>query len=219
MSPKELPLFPLRTVLFPGMILPLHIFEMRYRIMIDACLQENQPFGVLLIQEGHEVGGPAVTYRIGTSAYITQAESLPDGRMNIVSVGYQRFALRTIREERPYKVGIIEDVPLPLGNVQSVKTLTKQLGQEIQQYLELMSASGGKVLEIDIVPEEGHALAYFAAIILMLRPEEKQQLLEADNVGAMLMMQRAIVRRELGFLRYGLGHDDTLDAQPLISVN
>jgi hypothetical protein len=82
-----------------------------------------------------------------------------------------------------------------------------------------MSASGGKVLEIDTIPEEVHALAYFAASILMVRPEEKQRLLEADNVSAMLMMQRAIVRRELGFLRYGLGYDDTLDTRPLISVN
>jgi Lon protease-like protein len=93
MSVRELPLFPLQTVLFPGMVLPLHIFEARYRTMIDLCLRENKPFGVLLIRDGHEVGGPAITYRMGTSAYITQAETLPDGRINILSVGYQRFSL------------------------------------------------------------------------------------------------------------------------------
>jgi Lon protease-like protein len=187
--------------------------------MIDLCLRENKPFGVLLIRDGHEVGGPAITYRMGTSAYITQAETLPDGRINILSVGYQRFSLREIREDRPYQVGIVEDTPLPLGDEPQVKTLAKELSQDLQRFLTLLHTSGGKHLELDTIPEDGHALAYLVAIILALRLEEKQRLLEASDVQSMLIMQRRFVRRELGFLRYGLGQDEATNTTPSIFMN
>ena len=70
----QLPLFPLNLVLFPGMDLPLHIFEERYKSMIGDCLNQNLPFGVVLIKEGLEVGTPAEPERIGTSARILHAE-------------------------------------------------------------------------------------------------------------------------------------------------
>src|SRR5687767_6893854 len=110
---REMPLFPLNTVLFPGMVLPLHIFEPRYKIMIAECVKENKPFGVILIKEGAEVGGSATTYTFGTSAYVTQVEKLQDERMNIQTVGYQRFKLHDLKEGRPYQVGLVEDVPIP----------------------------------------------------------------------------------------------------------
>src|SRR4051812_43493059 len=91
--PEELPLFPLNTVLFPGMPLPLHIFESRYREMITVCSRDERPFGVVLIREGQEVGEPAEPFTVGTMARIVGVDRLPDGRMNIVTVGTQRFRL------------------------------------------------------------------------------------------------------------------------------
>jgi len=76
----QLDLFPLHTVLFPHMRLPLHIFEPRYRVMIRACIDEERPFGVALIRSGEEVGGPAEPHGVGTTARITSHETLPDGR-------------------------------------------------------------------------------------------------------------------------------------------
>ena len=84
----KLALFPLHTVLFPGMALPLHIFEPRYRQLVDHCLETNSAFGVVLIQSGREVGGPAIPHTIGTTARITAAERLPDGGLNIEAVGH-----------------------------------------------------------------------------------------------------------------------------------
>src|SRR6185369_3018170 len=110
---REMPLFPLNTVLFPGMVLPLHIFEPRYKVMISECVRDNKPFGVILIKEGVEVGGPALTYEFGTSAYITQIEQLGNEQMNIQTVGYQRFKLHGLREGRPFQVGLVEDLPIP----------------------------------------------------------------------------------------------------------
>ena len=78
-SAMEMPLFPLNVVLFPGMALPLHIFEPRYREMINRCLDENLAFGVVLIKEGPEVGGDALPRRVGTAARIVKVDRQPDG--------------------------------------------------------------------------------------------------------------------------------------------
>ena len=84
---SNLPLFPLNTVLFPGMVLPLHIFEERYKLMMNRCLEQERPFGVVLIREGAEVGEQAVPYDVGTTSVIAGVTRYDDGRMNIVSLG------------------------------------------------------------------------------------------------------------------------------------
>ena len=93
-SERALPLFPLeQVVLFPGMSLPLRIFEERYKVMIGACQVTDQLFGVLLIRTGSEVGEPAVPERVGCTARMLRVDRLPDGRMNILTIGEQRFRL------------------------------------------------------------------------------------------------------------------------------
>ena len=88
----ELALFPLFTVLFPGMPLHLHIFEPRYRLMIQRCLEANQPFGVVLIRKGEEAMGPlAEPYITGCTARIARTERLRDGSMNLTVLGEERF--------------------------------------------------------------------------------------------------------------------------------
>jgi Lon protease-like protein len=103
-------LFPLQSVLFPGMRMPLHIFEDRYKTMIRECIEEDAPFGVLLIRVGAEVGGAAVPYGIGTTARINQVEYLDDGRMNIFAIGEQRFRVVKLDTSRDYLSGEIEYV-------------------------------------------------------------------------------------------------------------
>src|ERR1044071_7959382 len=91
---RVLPLFPLeQVVLFPGMPLPLRIFEERYKFMIGACQVTDQLFGVLLIRTGLEVGAPAVPERVGCTARMVRVDRLPDGRMTILTIGETRFRL------------------------------------------------------------------------------------------------------------------------------
>ncbi|MEM7800244.1 MAG: LON peptidase substrate-binding domain-containing protein, partial [Chloroflexota bacterium] len=111
MSQYDLPLFPLNTVLFPGMPLALHIFEERYKLMINTCVSEGKPFGVVLIKNGREAGGSAEPYSIGCKASISQLQPLRDGRMNLVANGEDRFKIHTISNEKPYLVGKVEDLP------------------------------------------------------------------------------------------------------------
>ena len=103
-----LPLFPLNLVLFPGMPLPLHIFEERYKAMIGECVDTQQPFGVVLIKDGLEVGEPAEPVKTGTSARIIRVDRLEDGRMNILTQGERRFRVLEITQNVPHVVGNIE---------------------------------------------------------------------------------------------------------------
>jgi Lon protease-like protein len=91
--PDEISLFPLHTVLFPGGLLPLRVFEPRYMEMVSACLRGNEPFGVCLIREGREVGAPAVPHSVGCLARIAQWDMQQLGVLNIVARGERRFRI------------------------------------------------------------------------------------------------------------------------------
>ena len=88
-----IPLFPLNTVLLPGIALPLHIFEQRYKVMISECVASSGRFGVVLIAAGREVGAPATPYRVGTTARIVGVDRFEDGRMNLFCIGDARFRI------------------------------------------------------------------------------------------------------------------------------
>ena len=103
-SVRELPLFPLpELVLFPGQSLPLHIFEYRYRMMINTVLESDRMFGVLMWDS--ETGKPA---NIGCVAQILQYHRLPDDRFKILTLGQQRFRVLDYVRETPYRVGLVE---------------------------------------------------------------------------------------------------------------
>ncbi len=104
----EIPLFPLRTVLFPGMPLPLRIFEERYKTMVQELLASRGSFGVVLIREGQEVGGGAVPHKVGTLARITECEEVQGGRFVLTAKGTRRFRLVKMLAPRPYPYGEIE---------------------------------------------------------------------------------------------------------------
>ncbi len=105
---SPLALFPLGTVLFPEMLMPLHVFEPRYRMLLRRSLEREEPFGVALIKSGVEVGGPADPHPVGTTARVVGATALPDGRSLIVCQGERRFAIESIDAERePYLVATV----------------------------------------------------------------------------------------------------------------
>ncbi len=140
----ELPLFPLNTVLFPGMPISLHIFEPRYKLMVEECLQSSQPFGVVLIRDGVEALGPlAEPHMVGCTAQITQIERLEDGRLNIIAIGVDRFHIRSLSHDKPYLVGVVETFPLDHGDPESVETAGERLRPWVERYL-VYSGAGGQ---------------------------------------------------------------------------
>lgn len=212
--PRELPLFPLNTVLFPGMILPLHIFEPRYKLMIGRCITENNPFGVVLIRSGQEVGGPATPYMVGTSAYVRKVDQLSDGRMNIECVGYQRFKIHEIARTTPYLVGLTEPMPSLEDDAPGVPGLAATLRGLLPGYLNLVSQATGKSLPIETLPFQGDALAYWTAIIAPLDNADKQSLLECEQLTTLLDMEIALIRKETLLLNALLRSESNRPDQP-----
>jgi Lon protease-like protein len=195
MTSYELPLFPLRTVLFPGQTLPLHIFEPRYREMITRCLETDRKFGVVLIREGVEVGGPATPHDVGTIAEIQDVERLPDGRMNIITVGRDRFRVEDYDTSRSYLVGRVTPWPWSAELFQE-EALSRAVGRQLDRYLGLFSQASDTDLRVDFPQQHPATLAVMAAIILQVPPEEKQMLLEVPSVDELLRRLDELLRNE-----------------------
>jgi uncharacterized protein len=198
---RELPLFPLQTVLFPGMSLPLHIFEERYKLMIGRCVERSQPFGVVMIRTGEEVGPGATIHSVGTTAHITQVERLPGGRMNIGTLGYKRFKIAELRFDEPYLVGMVEDYPLL--NVQSpdARVITAKLTPILRSYLEIFASLGNVELNMEDLPEEPETLAFLTAIILRTPMKDKQELLAQPDLVNLLRSEYRILHREAQIMK------------------
>lgn len=191
-----LPLFPLHTVLFPGQLLPLHIFEERYRQMIGECLRLSRPFGVVLIQDGDEAGDQSVEpHEVGTTAHIVQAEQLDDGRLNIMCVGHTRFRITATYRDLPYLRGAIDWWPWePLDEDHS--PLVGTVRTRLDRYLKLLGTMVQSEITVEI-PAEAPALANLVAAVLQIEAGEKQQLLTTHSIGELLDRELSVLQREL----------------------
>lgn len=203
---REMPLFPLDTVLFPGMPIHLHIFEPRYRQMIQHCLESSRPFGVVLIRRGMEANGPlAEPENIGTAAVITEVERLPDGRMNIIALGDERFRILELKHDLPYLVGKVECLPLqPPVTLEMISGL-RRLRPLVRHYLFLLSRQFHENLDLSrlSMPDDpGHALN-MAAGLLQIPPAEKQPLLAAVGATDLFNQVERLYRREIALLSGG----------------
>ena len=188
-----LSLFPLNVVLFPGMALPLHIFEERYKAMIGDCIDHEQPFGVVLIHEGQEVGEPAEPFKVGTSARILRQERLAEGRMNILSRGEQRFETAEITQRLPHLVGRVKYLQEVPGEVPS-ETIA-EAGEAYSTFLRnLASLSGGWTSQVE-VPQDSLPLSYGIASTLDLPRHVRQELLELPTAGQRLERLLPLLKR------------------------
>lgn len=199
----ELSLFPLNTVLFPGMPLALHIFEDRYKIMIGECIDARKPFGVVLIKRGAEALGPlADPHLIGCMAQITQVQRLDEGRLNIAAIGRERFRILSLERGMPYLIGQVEEYPLTGWEPEHLMTTADRLRPLITRYMNELSQIEGVDLDPEQIPEEPVKLAYFGAALLQVPAEQKQTLLSTGEAAEMLTEMRHLYRRELSFVRY-----------------
>ncbi|HHY57732.1 MAG TPA: hypothetical protein GYA08_20090 [Chloroflexi bacterium] len=199
----ELPIFPLKhVVLFPGMVLPLHIFELRYREMINRCIDEHLPFGVVLIREGQEVGAPAKPHTVGTAARIARVERLDDGRMNITTVGTQRFRILELHTHHSYLTATVRHFPVVNGATQLAADLSQRVRPQVLEYVALLSKAANVNLTLDRLPEDPLTLAMLVAISLQVGDLDKQHLLEAAGVPEMLALEGRLLAREMLLLQY-----------------
>ncbi len=206
----ELPLFPLNTVLFPGQVLPLRIFEERYRLMIRRCLAEDLPFGVVLIKRGREVAtfndDDAEPYSVGTVARIIESTHLTNGSMNIVTVGVERFRIRKLLHDQPYLRGEVVTLPMvdPSDDA-AIEAAAARVKEEVNRYIELISDAAGLQIQIEETPSAAQQVGYLAAITMQIDNREKQELLGSPSVGQMLRRELALLSRENALLTWMSG--------------
>lgn len=196
----DLRLFPLQTVLFPGMRLPLHIFEDRYKLMVRECIESDAPFGVVLIRSGAETGAPATPHHVGTTARITQVEYIDDGRMNLLTIGEQRFRINRISTDRPYLVGDVEIIDQQRGH-EGARGLIERARDVFNEYLKLYLALGDQWTRgVDLPSDPGDASDYIAART-EAPVELKQAWLEELDPEARLSRQLELISDELPDMR------------------
>jgi Lon protease-like protein len=210
----EIPLFPLNTVLFPGTPIHLHIFEERYKQMINLCLQEHRPFGVVLIRNGIEALGPlAEPFHIGCSAEIAHVQHLDDGRMNLVAVGQERIRILSFdNQTQPYLVGQARSYPLTNPDPPAVAAQAVLLRHQFEQLVELLSKAGGSQLDLSQLPQDGLSLAFLAAAVLQISPLQKQELLSIERADKLLDRLQLLYRRELTLMQTVMADVKSLQA-------
>ncbi len=212
-----MPLFPLNTVLFPGMPLPLHIFEERYKKMIQLCLDEDVPFGVALIRHGSEALGPlAEPHFIGCTARITDVQNLAEGRMNITTLGEHRFRILSLDYDSIYLTGEVELYPISAEKSDQLLPASRRLAPKVRQYMHLLNEIDDIELDPDNLPEDPLELAHLGAILLQMPPEKKQELLISATALDMLDAANKIFDREIAFLRAIIDHGKDENHNPII---
>lgn len=183
MATRTLPLFPLNAVLVPGMLMPLQIFEDRYKQMLRDCQAEGGEFGIVLIREGEEVGGTAEPCSVGTLAKIQQCMPAADGRFLIQTQGLQRFRIVRLLHDRAYLRAEVEMFNETRANRRSaeVKKLMAETTEAYQKYLELIRRMGGQVGEIIESALDPEFLSWLVASTLLVPPQARQELLEIEE--------------------------------------
>jgi Lon protease-like protein len=184
----------------------LHIFEERYKQMINLCIDKRQPFGIVLIETGTaelsaEDARPAEPYPIGCTAQITQVQRLSQGRMNITAIGRERFRIMTLSHDLPYLTGQVELIPLYQNDAESLIKGGNHLRHWVDRYLGILERAGQVQFNSRQLPREPLSLAYLASMLLQgISLTQKQQLLEARDAVTMLRDLRTIYRREVALL-------------------
>lgn len=212
-APIELPLFPLGLVLYPGVMLPLHIFEERYRMLVRELLDQQdgtRVFGVVAIQAGREVGTEGITalHEIGCTAELRYAEAYQDGRFDIIATGVTRFRLLRVQDSAPMRAQV--ELLAENRSGQAVN-LAGRVGRQFLAYrAALMTAQGVGEDETDpaedaiVLPEDPAELAYLVASAMILDLTDKQQLLAAATVDDRLRLELTLLKRESSMVS-GLG--------------
>jgi hypothetical protein len=198
-------MFPLGSVLFPGALLPLHVFEYRYRRLVQDCLAGEPEFGVVLIDRGHEVGGGDVRREVGTVARILEVRELPDGRYVMSAAGVRRIRVRSWMDDAPYPVADVDDWPDEdaslatsdrVGEVANQARRVRALASELE--------AGGGPLEIEIA-EDPLLASYHLCALAPVGPEDSYQLLACPGPVARLEHLEALLTETEMVLQLRLG--------------
>jgi len=202
---EMLPLFPLGAVLYPGMLLPLHIFEERYRQLVSDLLDGAAPrrFGVIAIRKGRETGidGVRSLYEIGCTATVRRVERHEDGRYDIVAVGTERFRLLRLDQTRPYLQGEVEILAEEPPDAAAAGPAVRLIQAAFREYLDALTEWGGATVRLEDLPGEPVLLSFIVAAAMVVDLPERQALLAEPDTLRRLALERSLLSRETAMLR------------------
>jgi hypothetical protein len=222
MVSSPLPLFPLNTPLVPGLVLPLHIFEPRYRGLVEELLavedEDDREFGIVAVRDGRDPSrdGLSALYPVGTATVLREAERLDDGRFEIVTTGSRRFRLLEVDTRAPLlraEVEFLEDVSDPADAL-----LATQVSRRFRLYRGALSGQvpdasdwDGEDVEDAELPDDPTVLSYLVTAAMVLPTDERQSLLAAATTGDRLVLARSLLGRETALI-------STLSAVPSLDL-
>jgi uncharacterized protein len=200
-SIRRLRLFPLNSVLFPGAALNLHIFESRYKQMINECLETGEGFGVALIAEGAEAGDPNVTpHEVGSIAEIVEVQPLAFGRFYVSTIGRERFRITEIVSREPFLTVTAEVLEEDLTDEDEAEQLSLRVRRLFAEYIALVVEFSGREAAIDI-PEDAQGTSFLVGDTLQIAEAKKQRLLELGSTTQRLAAEADFLERLLPQLR------------------
>lgn len=201
-TPERLPLFPLGTVLFPGMLLPLHLFEERYRRLMEDRHGADPIFGVVLTRHGREVGDRPKIHEVGTAASLVGAGRYPDGRFDVVVSGARRFRVAAGDWDRGYLVANVTWLDETDGDAAAngALPLAGQVRLAYERFLTAFEGATGAEVPREELGDDPGALAYAICARMPLNTWERQRLLEDTSSADRLRDLLAILRRERALL-------------------
>ncbi|HEX6873538.1 MAG TPA: LON peptidase substrate-binding domain-containing protein [Micromonosporaceae bacterium] len=203
-----LPLFPLGTVLFPGLVMPLHIFEERYRSLVRHLMElpngAAREFGVVAIQRGWEVADAAATmtlYEVGCTAEVRQITEHPDGKFDLVTVGRRRFQIaQIVPAGSPYLQAQVRYLPEPADEDGDADRLGPRVLAAFRTYLGLVRTDSKDIAEQ--LPDDPLVLSHLVAATATLTVADRQHLLAAPTTAARLRAELNLLHREVQLLRH-----------------
>jgi len=200
-SARVIPLFPLSSVLVPGLVLPLHIFEPRYRqLLVDLqdVPDEERGFGLIAIREGHEVGtdGVRALHAVGTFASLREVTALPDGRFDIVAVGTHRFRVLDLVDGLPYAQARVEWLEEEPGDASI--PLARSVAARFQEYRGLLTDEPDDTE----LPDDARVLSYLVGAAVVADLGTRQGFLEATDDSTRLRDELTFLRRETALIQH-----------------
>lgn len=193
---QRLPLFPLNTVLFPGLSIPLQIFEPRYLLMMQRCLEKGSPFGIVLIRAESEEAGEVVISTVGTTARITRFEAVSDDLVQIEVEGETRFIIDETFDSEPYLTGRVTPFWEQDATLIDLQPLYDQTVSLFRTYLEGLLSEGNRHLAQLQMPQDPVVMSFAIAASLQTSLSEKQSLLELSATSERLELEIRILQRE-----------------------
>jgi len=178
----EIPLFPLpNLVLFPQVAVPLHIFEERYKLMINGCIDNEEVFGLVLLRSGESEESEAAIHKVGVTARVVQVERFPDGRMNILSAGEARFRILQFTGNSPYWTASVDFFEDDEESIDEMERVQEEVRRLYRRATDLTASLRSVDVGESVLPESPVALSYMVSYVLDIDPSEKQQLLESTS--------------------------------------